>query len=52
MEPEQLDNPIKEFIALSSKCYSFICKENIENNKNKLKYNIVHTKGLADSYKK
>ena len=51
MEPEQLDNPIKEFIALSSKCYSFICKENIENNKNKLKYNIVHTKGLADSYK-
>ena len=51
MEPEQLDNPIKEFIALTSKCYSFICKENIENNKNKLKYNIVHTKGLADSYK-
>ena len=51
MEPEQLDNPIKEFIALSSKCYSFICKENIENNKNNLKYNIVHTKGLADSYK-
>ena len=51
MEPEQLDNPIKEFVALSSKCYSFICKENIENNKNKLKYNIAHTKGLADSYK-
>ena len=51
MEPEQLDNPIKEFIALSSKCYSYICKNNIKNNKNKLKYNIVHTKGLADSYK-
>ena len=51
MEPELLDNPIKEFIALSSKCYSFICKEDIENNKNKLKNNIVHTKGLADSYK-
>ena len=51
MEPEQLDNPIKEFIALSSKCYSFICKDDIENNKNKLKNNIVHTKGLADSYK-
>ena len=51
MEPEKLDNPIKEFIALSSKCYSFICKENINNNKNKLKNNIVHTKGLADSYK-
>ena len=51
MEPEQLHNPIKEFIALSSKCYSYICKKNIENNKNKLKNNIVHTKGLADSYK-
>ena len=51
MEPEKLDNPIKEFIALSSKCYSFICKENIENSKNKLKNNIVHTKGTANSYK-
>ena len=51
MEPEHLDNPIKEFIALSSKCYSFICKDDIKNNKNKLKNNIVHTKGLADSYK-
>ena len=51
MEVEQLDNPIKEFISLSSKCYSYICKNDIENNKNKLKNNIVHTKGLADSYK-
>ena len=51
MEPEQLDNPIKEFIALSSKCYSFICKNDIENNKNELKNNIVHTKGIVDSYK-
>ena len=51
MEPEKLDNPIKEFIALSSKCYSFICKKDIKNNKNKLKNNIVYTKGLADSYK-
>ena len=51
MEPEHLDNPIKEFIALSSKCYSFTCKEDIKNNKNKLKYNIVHTKGIANSYK-
>ena len=51
MEPERLNNPIKEFISLSSKCYSYICKKDIENNKNKLKYNIVHTKGLADSYK-
>ena len=51
MEPEQLDNRIKEFISLSSKCYSYICKNDIENNKNKLKNNIIHTKGLADSYK-
>ena len=51
MEPEQLDNPIKEFIALSSKCYSYICKEDIENNKNKLKNNIVHSKGISNSYK-
>ena len=51
MEPEYIDNPIKEFIALSSKCYSFICKNDIENNKNKLKNNIIHTKGIADSYK-
>ena len=51
MEPECIDNPIKEFIALSSKCYSYICKNDIGNNKNKLKNNIVHTKGLADSYK-
>ena len=51
MEPEHLDNPIEEIITLSSKCYSYICKKDIKNNKNKLKYNIVHTKGLADSYK-
>ena len=51
MEPEKLDNPIKEFIALSSKCYSFICKKEIKNNKNKLKNNITHTKGISDSYK-
>ena len=51
MEPEYIDNPIKEFIALSSKCYSYICKNNIGNNKNKLKNNVVHSKGIADSYK-
>ena len=51
MEPEKLDNPIKEFIALSSKCYSYICKNNIKNNKNKSKNNIIHTKGIANSYK-
>ena len=51
MEPECIDNPIKKFIALSSKSYSYICKNDIENNKNKLKNNIVHSKGIANSYK-
>ena len=51
MEPECIDNPIKEFISLSSKCYSYICKNDIENNKNKLKNNIVHSKGISNSYK-
>ena len=51
MEPECIDNPIKEVISLSSKCYSYICKNDIENNKNKLKNNIVHSKGIANSYK-
>ena len=51
MEPECTNNPIKEFIALSSKCYSYICKNDIENSKNKLKNNIVHSKGIANSYK-
>ena len=51
MEPECINNPIKEFISLSSKCYSYICKNDIENNKNKLKNNIVHSKGISNSYK-
>ena len=51
MEPECIDNPIRKFISLSSKCYSYICKNDIENNKNKLKYNIVHSKGISNSYK-
>ena len=51
MEVEHLINLIKEFIALSSKCYSYICKNDIEDNKNKLKNNIVHSKGIANSYK-
>ena len=49
--PECIDNPIKEFISLSSKCYSYVYKNNIENNKNKLKNNIVHSKGISNSYK-
>ena len=51
MEDEHLDNPIKEIITLSSKRYFYICKNDIENNKNKLKNNIIHTKGIANSYK-
>ena len=51
MEPECIDNPIKEFISLSSKCYSYIYKNDIKDNKNKLKNNIVHSKGIANSYK-
>ena len=48
MEPECVDNPIKEFISLSSKCYSYLCKNNIKDNKNKLKNNIVHSKGISN----
>ena len=50
-EPEYTNNPIKEFISLSFKCYSYLCKNDIENNKNKLKNNIAHSKGIANSYK-
>ena len=51
MEPECIDHPIKEFIGLSSKCYSYLSKNDIKYNKNKLKNNIIHTKGIACSYK-
>ena len=51
MEPEYTNNPIKEFISLSSKCYSYLCENDIENNKNKLKNNFIHSKGIANSYK-
>ena len=37
MEPECIDNPIKEFIGLSSKCYFYICENDIKDDKNKLK---------------
>ena len=50
-EPDCIDSPIKEFTSLSSKYYSYLCKNDIENNKNKLKNNIVHSKGIANSYK-
>ena len=51
-EPEVLYNPIQEAIFLSSKCYSYICKSDIVNNNNKIKSNIIHTKGISDSYSK
>ena len=50
-EPECIDNPIKEFIGLSSKNHSYICKNEIEKKENKLKNNIIHSKGIANSYK-
>ena len=51
-EPEILYNPIQEAIFLSSKCYSYICKNDIPNNENKMKNNISHTKGILDSFSK
>ena len=50
IEPEWLYNPIQEGVFLSSKSYSYICKNDILNNKHKLKNNILHTKGIMNSY--
>ena len=50
-EPECIHNPIKEFTALSSKCYSYLRKNDIDKNEIKLKNDIVHSKGIANSYK-
>ena len=52
LDSEHLYNKIKEGIFLSSKSYSYICKSRIPGNENKLKNNIVHTKGISDSYSK
>ena len=52
LDTEHLYNKIKEGIFLSSKSYSYICKDDIPGNENKLKNNIVHTKGISDSYSK
>ena len=51
-DPEVLYNPIQEAIFLSSKSYSYICKSDIKNNKHKMKNNILHTKGISDSFSK
>ena len=50
LEPEYLHNPIQEGVFLSSKCYSYICKNDIEDNKHKMKNNMLHTKGIMNSY--
>ena len=50
LEGECLDNPIQEFISLSSKSYSYICKNDIKDNKHKMKNNILHTKGIMNSF--
>ena len=46
MEPEYLHNSIQEAVFLSSKCYSYICKNDIQKNEHKLKNNVLHTKGI------
>ena len=46
IQPESLNNPIQEGVFLSSKSYSYICKNDILNNKHKLKNNVLHTKAL------
>ena len=50
MTPENLFNQIIEGIFLSSKSYSYICKNDIPKNENKMKNNILHTKGISNSY--
>ena len=52
LDSDHFDNKIKEAIFLSSKCYSYICQSDILGNKNKLKNNIIHAKGISDSYTK
>ena len=50
IEPECLDNPIQEGVFLSSKSYSYICKNDIPNNKHKLRNNVLHKKGIMNCY--
>ena len=52
LNTDHLNNKIKEGVFLSSKSYSYICKSNIPGNENKMKNNIIHTKGISDSYSK
>ena len=50
IEPESLNNPIQEGVFLSSKSYSYICKNGIPDNKHKMKNNMLYTKGIMNSY--
>ena len=50
IESECLNNPIQEGVFLSSKSYSYICKNDIPDNKHKMKNSILHTKGILNSY--
>ena len=50
IEPESLNNPIQEGVFLSSKSYSYICRNDIPNNKHIMKNNVLHTKGILNSY--
>ena len=50
MSPENLFTEIKEGIFLSSKSYSYICKNDIPDNNNKMKNNIIHAKSILNSY--
>ena len=52
LDSDHFDNKIKEAIFLSSKCYRYICEKDIIGNENKLKNNVIHTKGILDSYSK
>ena len=44
IEPESLNNPIQEGVFLSSKSYLYICKNDIPENKHKMKNNMLHIK--------
>ena len=50
IEPECLNNPIQESVFLSSKSYSHIYKNDIPDNKHKMKNNMSHTEGILNFY--
>ena len=52
LNSDHLYSKIKQGIFLSSKSYSYIRKSDIPGNENKMKNNVIHTKGISDSYSK